>query len=137
MTALVLALAGLTCGDGGTDMGAATATVAVSLEGEWEGVEECRWGTCRVDLRRGVLRYFDRAGTVTRSDRIRIDGKGTVSILGSSGQVWGGIFRMEGPRLLICTEMIASIIGTHRPTTFRVGPDTVLFTLRPAGPPQP
>jgi hypothetical protein len=37
MTGMVLALAGLTCGDGGQGMGAARASVAASLAGRWEG----------------------------------------------------------------------------------------------------
>jgi hypothetical protein len=36
-TGVVLALAGLACGDGGPGMGAATARAAPALTGEWEG----------------------------------------------------------------------------------------------------
>ena len=37
MTGIILALAGLTCGDGGPGCGAAMVTVAPNLSGPWKG----------------------------------------------------------------------------------------------------
>jgi hypothetical protein len=52
MTGFVLALAGLTCGDGGPGMGAATAPVLVNVAAcAWEG--EMR--TCPVRVSKGLL----------------------------------------------------------------------------------
>jgi hypothetical protein len=132
MTAWVLVLAGVTAGDGGMGMGAAREPVAVGLDGWWEGEEECQWDTTRVDLRRGVLRVFDRAGTVKESYRVCFGGKGRVSILDNSGRTFLGIFRLEGRRLLICVSNWCSILGDDpRPQTFRVDLYSSLLTLRP------
>src|SRR5947209_5234671 len=69
MTGFVLALAGLTCGDGGSGAGAAQEAVAVSFEGRWVGRLEgsggkpvpVEWnntlGNAQVDGEGGVGRF--------------------------------------------------------------------------------
>jgi hypothetical protein len=136
MTGLVLALAGLTCGDGGPRAGAATARVTAGLDGEWSGTWDNGNGTppLRVRLRRGVIRFSCDEITirVTAQPSPGRHAEGVVRAVVDDGRgataVWG-IFEAEPGRLLIC---IACRPGAP-PATFKPVPNsTALITLKPA-----
>jgi hypothetical protein len=96
MTGLILALAGLTCGDGGRGVGAATAPVAVNPSAfDWEG-ELYAPGVphpWQVRLRDGVLSFDDPdpvVGLIFQPDGMIVRG----------GKPWGR-YALEHRRLVI------------------------------------
>jgi hypothetical protein len=114
MTGIVLALAGLTCGDGGPGMGAATAAVAPNLVGAWKGTVRfngsepypmefvkggmrvhCRWTTlvsCRlVSSPHGGVRLLDGPGDCLGAFRLE-GGHLGLSLRGEAAESWGDYF---------------------------------------------
>jgi hypothetical protein len=130
MTGIVLALAGLTAGDGRPGTGAERATVAAGLEGEWEGPFLEMY---RAELRGGVLRIVDKR-KVYYSFTLRPAGPGAVTVIDEAGRTWRGIYRLDGRTLLVCWALPTS---DPTPTRPRDGPGALLFTLRPAAPRKP
>ena len=137
MTGIVLALAGLTCGDGGPGAGGATAPVAAGISGEWEG----RWAsnhgaTYAADLRGGVLRVYSPDRSTRFTLRVIGEGRGRVRMTDPRRDdwMWFGVYKVEGPCLILCS---GARLGDPRPAWFRVGTDSDLFTLRPAAPRKP
>ncbi len=130
MTGVVLALAGLTCGDGGPGTGAPDARVLANpLAGSWVGTWRSRTGaTYRAELREGVVRAFEANGRVRFAFRVVWEGDGRLRVTGGGERVWPGIYRLDGGRLVLCS---ASGYPAPRPGSF-FAPDTDLFTLRPA-----
>ncbi len=116
MTGVVLALAGLTCGDGGPGMGAATAPAWVNpCAREWEGHP---WGDgrpillCRYRLRKGVL---------------LIEGPRTFA-------VWTTVFRPDGALVVRrCETWKYSLSGGR----LFLRPGDGLIVLHPAAPRKP
>jgi hypothetical protein len=133
MTGIVLALAGLTCGDGGPTSGAATATVvtetAVFLRGEWEGIRSFDGN------RLGRFRLRD--GKVTGPSPylvIRPDGPGQVRIeTFPISRTAAGIWKRDGREVIIC----AAFSPAPRPRSYSPGGENFLIVLRPAAPRKP
>ncbi|HZY88260.1 MAG TPA: hypothetical protein VFE78_25715 [Gemmataceae bacterium] len=130
MTSIVLALAGLTAGDGGPGTGAATAQAEFNpLAGSWVGT--WRWSltgaTGRAELRGGVVRTFDSNGRLRFAVVVVREDGGRLRLRDDSG-VWPGIYRLDGGRLVICA---ADVTNIPRPNRFDA-PNTNLFTFRPA-----
>jgi hypothetical protein len=103
---IVLALAGLTCGDGGPGLGAARAACAPVLEGRWVGVargwfpgEQDFWDCGKIEVNQGVLRvkYLWAAGECRYRVALRDGGKAEVF----SDTVISGTYRFEGTRVTI------------------------------------
>ncbi len=136
MTGVVLALAGLACGDGGPGAGAAWAPAAVNpfaceLEGTWQS----RYGDLgKVRLAGGVLET-DLYGAWMKCGCVLSDeGSGRVGVRWRSADTYPGIYKREGDRLVICVPVK---LDGGRPASFRAGPQVDLFTLRPAAPRKP
>jgi hypothetical protein len=126
VTAVVLALAGLTCDDAGPGLGAARAPAAVSLVGEWTGTE--RFG--EADPREVVLS----AGTLTASGECGLGVRAVCFVStdkrGRTSAAWGGVgfrvsWRQEG-RAPPSAYLRGHLLGTE-----------ILITLRPAAPRKP
>jgi hypothetical protein len=131
MTGVVLALAGLAAGDGGTGTGATQEAVAINLAGEWEGTWRSRRGfTYAAQLRGGVIRAFSANGRARFAFRVIRDGDGRLRITDGGSRTWLGIYRLDDQCLVICS---AAGYEAPRPNSF-FAPDTDLFTLRPAAP---
>jgi hypothetical protein len=141
MTGVVLALAGLTCGDGGPGMDAAAVTEPLprtfQFRGEWEGIlmnsdvtypdpVEARWD--------GRTLHLTRAGKDRSSIPLRIvvEGEGLVRLIQTPRHQLPGLARLERGRV---------VIGFHRamrrPQSFDPADSTTLLILRPAAPPKP
>ncbi len=132
MTGVVLALAGLTCGDGGMGGKAATAPLTEplrpDLSRDWEGTEQW-WMDDDIDpvrLSRGQMT------TVYKGRRSTVPFTLTLSPGGLARGSWGevrfhGTYRMEADRLLICILPV----GGERPTAC-TRHDGILLTLKPA-----
>jgi hypothetical protein len=135
MGAVVLALAGLVCGDGGPGPAAAREPAALDLGAvEWEGtarlglseVCEARYAGGRLTLswpaeRKWVHSPFEL--TPAGGGRAR---------LSISGRPFPALLHFDGRRLLVCYGD-----GKHGPPrSFEPDAGTVLLTLRPAGPRQ-
>jgi len=131
MTGVVLALAGLTCGDGGMRAGAAaplTERVRLDFSREWEGTFQFARGFSEpVRLSKGQLTMFPLGLESTQPFAL------TLSPGGPARGSWGekqlhGTYRLEGGRLLFC------VVPADDPLpiacTFRDG--LFLFTLKPA-----
>jgi hypothetical protein len=138
MTGFVLALAGLTCGDGGPGAGAATAAVAESpmpLDGEWEGTARLgRSELCEARYSGGKLTLRWPKGRMGCASpfELRPAGRGRARLT-LSGRPLPAILRYEGRRLLVCYGD-----GKHGPPrSFAPDPNTVLLTLRQAAPRKP
>jgi hypothetical protein len=135
MAGVVLALAGLTCGDGGPGTGAAAAPAVVNpLCGEWAGTWRSRSGKVyAAELRGGVARAFDPDGSVRFALRVVWEGDGLLRVTDGQSYDWPGIYRLEGGCLVICS---AAGHSEPRPKSFSA-PHTDLFTLLPSGPRKP
>jgi hypothetical protein len=123
-----LALAGLTAGDGGPKVGAATAPVKVSLDVDLEE----RWeGGYRVELRNGVLTIYGHLENGLWAYSMRADGEGKVRVSDYQGRSWLGTCWVEGRCLCICWD----VCPAHpRPPRRAVGPGLLTVRLRPASP---
>ena len=145
MAGIVLALAGLTCGDGGPGLGAAQAPVALpffsgpAFPGRWAGAwEGTDWRGAKeartVELAGGVLRTVSAGDIETQSHdvKVAVEGAGALRMTIWSDVYHPAIYRYEGGRLVICVSE-----GRGRPVAFRAGRRTVLLTLRPAAPRKP
>jgi hypothetical protein len=146
MTGAVLALAGLTCGDGGLGVEAMTGVVTVneelllrldgSWEGTWEGYGESDEYICWcVTVRHGKIRIAGERRADALSFALVPEGRGKVRVV-LGGMASPGIYRLDRGRLLIC----ASVEGEEgpRPTSFHFTPwSSQLFTLKPAPPHTP
>jgi hypothetical protein len=145
MTGVVLALAGLTCADGGPVRGPWLAPVSVNFARDWEG-------TCQLRAGAEVLTDAVRVGgAVTLAARpprpgaaffsgpggmptwaLVADGPRRVTVLREARHVRDalpGIWKWEQGRLVVCA---ARSSDGPRPRSFSVGPDVYLFTLYPA-----
>ncbi len=135
MAGVVLALAGLACGDSGPAEEEAGAAVAVSPGGDWEGTWDMGGpGPLRVQMTRGVISRPGHTNVVRLKFR-RGPGRdaGTLAAV-MEGDAWAllgqGIYRAEPGRLLICIDFLH---GAPPPATFRPVPGrTALITLKPA-----
>ena len=135
MTGIVLALAGLTCGDSGQRAREAREPVTAALEGDWEGTWDIgEREPFRVQMRRGVVSWPGQKSVVRLKFR-RGSGFDTgrlTAVMG--GDNWAllgqGIYRAEPGRLLICIDFLH---GAPPPAAFRPVPGrTALITLKPA-----
>ena len=132
MAGIVLALAGLTAGDGGPGTGAARAPVAASFGGWWEGsFHTADW--CNIPTRFEGRVWVSAEGKCTLS-RCEIEVNP------------GGAFTarmMFRPRPCLCRFRGAGITlcfderPGRLPGAFRAGPHTILLTLSPAAPRNP
>jgi hypothetical protein len=132
MTGLVLALAGLTCGDGGPGTGAAHAPLTINLEGEWEG--SCStWDTAPFPIlvRGGRVHVWKERGLqpLTWTVAARVDGK--AAWRWEPAPPCPGICKLERGHLYICCHVHPK---GPRPASFWVGPTHILFVLKPASP---
>jgi hypothetical protein len=135
MTGIVLALAGLTCGDSGPAAAEAREPVTVGLGGDWEGTWDMgRQVPFRVQMAHGVISRLGHSHVVRLKFR-RKQGRdaGTLAAV-MEGDTWAllgqGIYRAEPGRLLICIDFLH---GAPPPATFSPVPDrTALITLKPA-----
>jgi hypothetical protein len=133
MTGIVLALAGLTCGDGGPGMGAAREPVTASSDGSWEGPwKNGENTTLRVEMKDGsfdmILAGFDIwkvSGRPSPAGR----GRGTVEMVDRARLTFRGIYKAEPGILLICVNNHPD--GTP-PTSFQDAITTRIIILRPA-----
>jgi hypothetical protein len=145
MAGIVLALAVLTCGDGGPGLGAAKAPVALpffsgcAFSGRWVGMwEGTGWQGARdvrtVELADGVLRTVTADGVGIRYDgvKVTVEGAGALRMTIWSDVYHPAIYRYDCGRLVICVSE-----GGKRPEAFQAGRRTVLLTLRPAAPRKP
>jgi hypothetical protein len=140
MTGVVLALAGLACGDGGPGTGAERALVAVSLDGDWEGTWDIGNGRpYRVVMRGRRLRFAGDDNDVYRVTSRSVPDGGAEGWITMENHYRGvlvtgrGIYKAESGRLLICVTFWSS---EPRPALFEITKNTILVTLRPA-PPKP
>jgi hypothetical protein len=120
MTGVVLALAGLACGDGGPSAGAAREAVAVSFEGRWVGTVQVSGGKpvpVEWDNATGSV-WVDRVGGCGRFAR---SGPGTINVIVLE-DAYPGTYSLAGDRLILRVAMNGE--------TFR-------FTLRRATPRKP
>jgi hypothetical protein len=118
MTALVLVLAGVTAGDGGTGTGAGHEAVTVDFSGRWEGTVSLNCdGPYEVELYQAgfFIKYADGS---FRFEPFAVvsDGRGRVTA------IWGRLicpatYRLQADRLILRVTIDAS---------------SLLFTLRPA-----
>jgi hypothetical protein len=141
MTGIVLALAGLTCGDGGPGTSAATEPVSVNaelllrFEGTWEGTWEGYAGDKRfcfpVTVKGDKISLEDERPGDGSPFAVTLEGRGAIR-LRILGETHPGIYRPDRGRLLICVG-----VANHRPTAFMAAPGSDLFTLRPAIPRKP
>jgi hypothetical protein len=139
MTWIVLALAGLTAGDGGPGVGAATAPVRLQVEGDWVGTWDMGGGDpFRMELWRGALRMWNFQGQefgdrCVCSIRLGEGGRGTVTLgpAGQPGRTYPAIYAVVGGQVLIAFG------ARQRPARVAPGPEAILLTLRPVAPPKP
>ncbi len=134
MTGFMLALAGLTCGDGGPGLGAAATPVAVSLgEGRWEGTWINSSGdSCRVTLWRRRLNAtwgstIIVGSTISFSADFVSDSRACVT--------WGAAGReytfLSGPCRVGPQGVVLNLAMNPAPLYFKAGEKTLLV-LRPA-----
>jgi hypothetical protein len=132
MTGVVLALAGLTCGDGGMRAGAATASLSermrLDFSREWEGTFQFARGFCEpVRLSKGHLTIFPLGIESTKPFALTLSPGGLAR--GSwAGNQLHGTYRVEGDRLVVCVVSV----DDPRPTACTYRDGLLLFTLRPA-----
>ena len=126
MTGFVLALAGLTCGDGGPGLGAATASVESAFTQTWVGLGECYCsGAVVVDFKRGYYRFLPDGKpvqfrvTAVRGQDIRVRWSGEERL---------GIFKFDRGTL----HLVVSQKPNTRPRGFDWAPDEWFFLLYPA-----
>jgi hypothetical protein len=130
MTALVLVLAGVTAGDPGMGMGAATAPLTdpqrLVSSRDWEGTVQLGRATISVRLRRGEVTTFFPRWQSTAPFAL------TLSPGGLAAGHWGGdrfhgTYKVEGGRLLVCVS------SDKHPRPAACTPhDGYLLTLKPA-----
>jgi hypothetical protein len=130
MTAWVLLVAGVTAGDGGKGMGAATAPLTepprLDLSREWEGtVHYSRDDSVPVRLSGGQM-TFSAATPYTLPCKLTLAHGGLA--FGTCGDdSLHGLYKVEGDRLLVCMTAV------HEPRPAACGPDHGrLLTLKPA-----
>jgi hypothetical protein len=133
MTGMVLALAGLACGDGGQSTGAATAPVwSQPFAGKWEGTwvkgfsPKARPAEIRGDLLRG---FWDGGFPASFAGTIHADGAGRLTLTADEDRVWLGIYKVEGTQLTLC---ISASHELPRPPKIGPAPSTIFLTLHPA-----
>jgi hypothetical protein len=132
MTGIILALAGLTCGDGGPGMGVARAPVAVNFDGNWQGtLHTPRGNIIPIRLGRGTLALIE--GRITRFPFVvKVTGASTFRVTGFRPHPCEGIYRFQAGEAILCFGLEPGL----RPSAFERGPDQLLFVLRPAAPPK-
>jgi hypothetical protein len=126
MTGMVLALAGLTCGDGGPGTGAATAPVESVFTQTWVGVGGSPGVTpLEVDFKRG----YCRATPDGRRAQFRVTAvRGQDIRVRCLGQEHLGVFRLDGDTLYL----VVSQKPNTRPRGFEPTGDDWFFLLWPA-----
>jgi hypothetical protein len=134
MTGVVLALAGLTCGDGGPGMGPAREPVKASSDGSWEGSWQNGGNkTLKVVMKDGAFDMilagldFDIQHVSGRPSRAG-SRKGTVEMMDQARFIFRGIYKAEPGRLLICVN---NHPGGPPPTSFQKSITTRLIILKP------
>jgi hypothetical protein len=125
MTGMVLALATLTCGDGGPGTGAARAAVESAFTQTWVGLGECYCsGAVVVDFKRGYYRFLPDGKpvqfrvTAVRGQDVRVRRLGEERL---------GIFRIDGDMLLLVVSQKANT----RPRSFDLDGGEWFFHLFP------
>jgi hypothetical protein len=106
MTGFVLALAGLTCGDGGMGAGAAREPVGINFEAcAWEG----HWNLCGADLQAelhgGVFRVTAGGQHVISFWVVRTGQSGRRLYYQDRGRIVGCTMRLDGDRLTVKAGM--------------------------------
>ena len=130
MTGVVMALAGLACGDRGPGVSAARAPVEIGFGQRWEGLSRWDGGVdmppLEVDFKRGYYRFLPDGGrrvpfrvTAIRGQDIRVRW---------SGQERLGIFEFEGGTL----HLVVGERPGARPRSFDQLRGVVVFHLVPA-----
>jgi hypothetical protein len=109
MTGFVLALAGLTCGDGGPGVAAAQSPLSVSpfaFSREWEGQTSADDGRWRMRLSKGVvsLEHPDVGSGAPEEIAFRPDG----AVL--CGGKYGGRYTLEGGRLVVRFKGVRAVL---------------------------
>jgi hypothetical protein len=127
MTGIVLALAGLTAGDGGPGAGAATAPLQVAFRGVLIGTLE--WvggGSADCVLYNGVLRYPALGSCQLRTCALLLKsgGRGRVVL---DGEAREAIYKLERDQVVICAAWEA---GGPRPRGFGTERGTFVLTIR-------
>jgi hypothetical protein len=124
MTGMMLALAGLTCGDAGPGMGVATAPVAVSVsfDGVWDVLDHKEPSRRRMALFRGVL--WRRGLGISPGMFWKMEAKS-----GGVLEVWDGQRFLRGEWRL----GREGILITIKKPIF-VGEEDISWTLRPRNP---
>jgi hypothetical protein len=139
MAGIVLALAGLTCGDGGQRGGAATAPAEETMrfDGWWRGTVAGKyWAGPRprdVELGDGgmVISQGGELWNVCRATLVKAGpGKATLTLDGDLR--YDCIYKLQGKDVVLA---LPSRAGAPRPTAFVVDEDTGLMTIRPAAGP--
>jgi hypothetical protein len=133
MTGVVLALAGLACGDGGPGMGAAREAVAVELaSGEWEVEFAYPLFPLERDaeVRGGKFRF--------RPTGVGVPFTVVTDCFGKTKVTWARvplhtIYKRDGNRLILAVAMLAGMW----PTGFTPDRKTAVLVLRPAAPQKP
>jgi hypothetical protein len=128
MTGVVLALAGLTCGDGGPGMGAARESLARSFAGLWEGAWCFRSQEGRAELRDGRLHIYE--DSEAQTFETTIDGRRGLRMTDGRGCNWAGTFRLEGDRITI-------LVRPTFPLPCCPGDRALRITLKSAAPRKP
>jgi hypothetical protein len=134
MTGIVLALAGLACGDGGPGTGAARAPVVVRFEGRWVGTFRSWRLDYPAELTGGELHITERRGGGTGPPApfaLTAESERWVRVR------WGketrlGIYKWERGHVVICF----GARNGQRPESFD-GFRNFLLTLKPAAPRKP
>jgi hypothetical protein len=140
MAGIVLALAALTCGNGGPGMGAAReATAIVFPAGEWEGTWEHQQyqgpevSTFQVRITGGECLLMPEGRSFGGHCSFVADGPRRV-LVKFADSTCRGIWKWERGRVVVC---IAAKAGSDRPKSFHLGHNAELITLRPAAPRKP
>ena len=118
MTGFVLALAGLTCGDGGPGAGAAREAVEVSFEGIWVGAVQVNGGNplpAKWDNDAGAFWVGPCGGSIANFAR---SGPGAILVT-SLGDAYRGTYSFAGDRLVLRFAMKGK---TYRYTLRRATP---------------
>jgi hypothetical protein len=121
MTGIVLALSGLTCGDGGTGAGASVEPASISFEGRWVGTAQ------RGAEKPIPIEWDNIAGSLTLVKAWKSDASFQASgpravTLTLQASVYRGTFTLDRDRLILRANVDGNIL---------------VVTLRPAAPRKP
>jgi hypothetical protein len=131
MTGIVLALAGLSAGDGGPGMEAAKAPAVFSLHGHWRGhrVEEDLSVSTVTVWEDFLLLYTARAVMYGYRYTFNSDRWGEGRFRWADSHLRPAIYKLEGDRFFLCVSR-----SNRRPTSFTPGEGVDLYVLKPVAP---